>query len=84
VPQNARYRGLKSGHQEISAHYDGKVARQCLVLLTGIEFPGFVNTGVGYPRSGNDQWSAVIPGQYLKSTEAGLCPVSAGFGMAAG
>jgi hypothetical protein len=50
------------------------------VLLAGIEFSGFANTAVGYPPSGNDQWPAVIPSQYLKSAEAGLCPVSAGIG----
>jgi hypothetical protein len=51
--------GPKSGHQEISVHYDGKIARECLLLLAGIEFPGFVNTDVGYPRPGNDQWPTV-------------------------
>lgn len=38
----------------------GKVARQCPVLLAGIEFPGFANTGVGYPRSGNADLSQRI------------------------
>jgi hypothetical protein len=37
-------------------HYYGKAALQCLLLIAGIKFPGFVNKGVGYPRSGNDQW----------------------------
>jgi hypothetical protein len=66
-------RGPESGHQEISYSLLWQVARQCPVLLAGINFPDFSDTGVGYPRSGHDQWPAVIPSQYLKSTEAGLC-----------
>jgi hypothetical protein len=50
-----RTRSINTAIGKYVAHYDGEVALECLLLLAGIDSPGFTDTSLGYPPSGDDQ-----------------------------